>query len=267
MLTLREWQEALQSFVIEGQTGLEVAIVKPDDMSAEDRLRVYQNAYYLRLVEILEDVFPVMRKIMGANPFEAMIRDYLSAYSSHHFSVMMVGEHLPTFLTNASGCDPAYFELAAFEWAMHQSTMAKDEPKLNLEDLAKLPPEKWADLQLKLHPSVISVNCRYNTLTRCQAIDEKEKDPGAWVLDTPSTALIWRKEHEVYFFSMTPEQAHLFQGIKAQEKFGMLCERMLDYFSEDKVVAWVAETFQSWSKEGIFSNSTFSILLNRPEIF
>lgn len=54
MKTLKELQEGMQAFVLEKNTDVAEDIIKPENMDSVARLQVYRNAYYLRLIEILE---------------------------------------------------------------------------------------------------------------------------------------------------------------------------------------------------------------------
>ncbi len=255
MPTLRNLQEALQAYVIENDLGVQNEILSPKNMAVVDRLHVYRNAYYLRLVEVLEGDFPALREIVGKEAFSSLVRNYLDAYPSHHFSIRNVGRHLAKFLKNTADCDPCYVELAHFEWAIHQALLERDEAALTLDHLATIPSEQWNEMRLKLHPSVHVLCCRYNTLERWQSIDQEGKDIHPALLSEPLTHLIWRKDREIYFCSITAEQTYLLDGIRKEETFGALCEMMLEHFSESEVIPWVANTLQRWVQEGMLSNT------------
>lgn len=253
MPNLRELQEELQNYVLQKDVAIENEIVAPSDMPAERRLHIYRNAYYLRLIEILENDFFVLHKIMGPKPFNGMMRDYIDAYPSHHYSVRWVGKHLGKFLKNKPGCHPAYSELAEFEWALNKALFSSLESVLELTDLANIPPESWGDLQLKLHPSVQLLSCSYNTSERWRSVHEEDQDIDIVRLDHPQHHVIWCKDNEAYFLIISEEQNRLLSAIRKGESFGTLCESMLEFFPEETVVQWVANTLHLWVTEKIFS--------------
>lgn len=252
MKTLKELQEGMQAFVLEKNTDVAEDIIKPEDMDSVARLQVYRNAYYLRLIEILEGDYTVLYHLMGKEAFDAMACDYLDAFPSHHFSIQHVGKHLAKFLKNTDHIDSSYSELAEFEWAIHEALYAEDAEVLTLEDLSQLPPEEWADMKLSLHPSVKLLTCRFNTMERWQSNNHGEGDIPSEQLPELRCQLIWRHDCEAYFCVLTAEQSYLVHAIAKNESFGDLCETMLKYFDEEEVVQWVANTLQTWLSEGIF---------------
>lgn len=253
MMTLKELQESMQDYVLKNDNTIYNEIVTSANFSVINRLSVYQNAYYLRLIEILQNDFTVLYEIMGESAFAALVHDYLNAFPSHHFSVRTVGKYLAKFLKNNSACDSCYSEIAAFEWALNEALVAKDASYLTLEELAKIPPEEWGYMQFKLHPSVRVLQCCYNTMERWQSVNEGEGDIDAIKLAEPCQILIWRHEKEPFYCALKKEQNYLMQSIRNGDNFGVLCENMLDHFNEDEVVPWIAETLQVWVSEGIFS--------------
>lgn len=253
MKTLKEIQEGMQAYVLEKDVAIAAEIIKPKNIDATARLHVYRNGYYLRLVEILQRDYAVLYEIMGADAFDAMARDYLDAFPPHHFSVRHVGKYLPKFLKNTKHCDANYCELAEFAWAVHVALYAADAEILALDDLAQLSPEKWTAMKLSLHPSVQLLRCRFNTMERWQSNNHGQGDIPSEPLLEARYHLIWRYEREAYFCALTPEQSYLIHAIATGASFGDLCEAMLQHFSEEEAVQWVANTLQTWLAEGIFS--------------
>jgi len=253
MKTLKEIQEGMQAFVLERDQAITADVISKPNIAEIDRLSIYRNAYYLRLCEILREDYAVLHNIMGDNAFHAMVQDYLDAFPSHHFSVQQVGKNLAKFLKNTEHCDSSYSELAEFEWAIHEALYARDADVLTLDDLSQLPPEKWAEMKLSLHPSVQLLTCRFNTMERWQSNNQDEGDSPSEQLTEVRCQLIWRHEREAYFYALTAEQSYLIHAIAKGESFGDLCETMLKYFDEEEVVQWVANTLQVWLQEGVFS--------------
>jgi hypothetical protein len=186
-----------------------------------------------------------------------MIRDYLNAYPSHHFSVRPLGRHVAKFLKNTPSCDPCFAELAEFEWALNKALFAKDEERLTMATLSAIAPEQWGQMLLRLHPSVQTMRSAYNTTERWQAVNNEQEDIASVLLDSPLYLLIWQRDYEAYFCGITSEQQCLIRAIDQSEPFAVLCETMLEYFTEEEVVPWVANTLHQWVDAGIFSGISF----------
>ncbi len=249
--TLKEIQQALQDSLMGKDQQISDIIVEPRGMTVEDRLRVYHNDYYLRLLDALKDDYACLHKHIGDDQFNAIISDYLEAYPSTTFSIREIGLNLPKFLTEQEA-NPALVELAKFESTMILSLFSKDANILDMDTLGNIPPEQWGELKLNLHPSLRMLNCQYNTLDFWLAYDNN-KPIESVLLDEPTLNLVWRYENEAYFRSLAAEQAILIHAIAAGEIFSDLCEKMLEYFDEEEVVQWVAGALQTWISDGIFS--------------
>ena len=256
MKTLKEIQQGLQDSLTGKDQRISDIIVEPEGMTVEDRLRVYHNDYYLRLLDALKDDYDCLSQHIGDEQFNLIVGDYLNTYPSTTFTIREIGLDLPKFLKERE-TDPALVELAEFEAAMIISLFSKDADILDLETLGKIPPEQWGELKLNLHPSLRTLHCQYNILDFWLAYDE-EKPIELMLLDEPVLVLVWRYENEAYFRSLTSEQAILFNSIADGEIFADLCETMLEHFDEEEVVQWVAGTLQAWIGDGIFSGYQLS---------
>ena len=62
-----------------------------------ERLSVYAEGYFSRLLEVLEADYPLTHKAMGAQLFMECIAAYLKLYPSKTDNVGEVGEFLPEF--------------------------------------------------------------------------------------------------------------------------------------------------------------------------
>src|SRR5262245_34966742 len=66
--------------------------------TSAERLAIYANAYYARLIECLESEFPVFRQTVGEETFAEFAADYLQHYPSQSYSLGHLGEQFPKYL-------------------------------------------------------------------------------------------------------------------------------------------------------------------------
>lgn len=254
MKTLKEIQQGLQDALMGKDQRIANLVVESKEMTAKDRLLVYYKDYYLRLLHALQDDFVCLYKQVGDERFNIIVSDYLDAYPSKSYTIREIGSDFPTFLKE-KGMEPELVELAEFEWTLIQSLFSADPEVLTMESLAKIPPDHWGSMILHPHPSFRMRLDSYNTLELWQALDN-EKQIKSKLLDEPACNLIWRYKNEIYFRSLTAEQAILMRAITDGEIFSDLCEKMLEYSDEDAVVQWVAGALQTWINNGMFSGYT-----------
>jgi hypothetical protein len=84
-------------------------------LSAQERLGIYNRAYYFRLLDALASVFERTKLSLGEAEFQRVGLAYLAEHPSEHPAVERVGRQFPEFLSTRVGSLSA--GLAALEWA------------------------------------------------------------------------------------------------------------------------------------------------------
>jgi hypothetical protein len=89
---------AANRFMPLDRDGLERLVRRSSRLTAEQRLSIYANAYYARLLECLAECFPVLRRVLGAEVFAGFAFDYLQRYPSRSYTLDRLAESFPRFL-------------------------------------------------------------------------------------------------------------------------------------------------------------------------
>lgn len=90
-------ERALQDF------GLETVIAGTKRLSARDRVGIYANAYFYRLLDIFKEDFSCTYTVLGDINFHNLITGYLIEYPPSEPSVFWAGHHLPRYLETIRG--------------------------------------------------------------------------------------------------------------------------------------------------------------------
>jgi putative DNA-binding protein len=69
-------------------------------LSASERVNIYANAYFYRLLDCLYEEFPATLAVVGPDNFAALVRDYLLRWPLTQPSIFYAGRYLPSFLRN-----------------------------------------------------------------------------------------------------------------------------------------------------------------------
>lgn len=252
MTTLKQLQEQFQASILNDETSIEQYFEQPKDMSVTDRVKVYKNAYIIRLIEALEDDFPALRKLLGNESFSALCRDYFKAFPSHYFSLHDVGQHMEAFLKTYPQSTLYYEELSRLEWALSTSLLEEDTPILSLNDLATLSEEDWPGLKFRLEPSVKILSFKTNApIVWRQIMDEGISEPEFTESDQVTQIMVWRYDREMFFRELSDIEFHMIEGLQKNLNFADLCEFMLELLDEEQVVSNVFPILQNWINEGI----------------
>ncbi len=194
--------------------------------AAIQRLDIYANMYFFRLLGVLRDDYPNLAKLLGDDHFHNLVTDYLAACPSDNPSIRHVGGRLADFL---AGHDfgrrfPGAADLARLEWARGLAFDAADAGELAAGDLAAVPPERWGALRLALSPSfrIAALDTAAHALW--QALERGEERP---VMEPAATeVLVWRRGFSVYHRPAGREEAALLRRVQAGAPFGEICERL-----------------------------------------
>ncbi len=77
---------------------VEDVISRSKALSSVERLSIYANAYYARLLECLGEEFPVLKQTLGEETFETFAFAYLQTYPSQSYTLNQLGANFAAFL-------------------------------------------------------------------------------------------------------------------------------------------------------------------------
>jgi hypothetical protein len=222
--------------------------------AAVQRLDVYANMYFFRLLGVLADDYPDLARLLGDAHFHNLVTDYLAACPSQDPSIRHVGARLADFL---AGHDlghrfPGAPDLARLEWERGLAFDAADAGELSAADLAAVPPERWGGLRLALSPSFRILELDTPAHTLWQALERGEEPPA--MQPAASEILVWRRGFSVYHRPAEREEAALLRRIQAGARFGEICERLADSRGDgDRAVRAAFALLSTWIEQGLLS--------------
>ena len=128
----------------------------PGGAPAGRRFDVYRNNVAVSLTAALGAGFPVLRKLLGAEFFDALAGIFLRAHPPRSPVLALWGDDLPGFLAGFPPVAhlPYLPDVARLELALRRSYHAADAAPLATETLAALPADRLAALRFGLAPAV-----------------------------------------------------------------------------------------------------------------
>lgn len=204
-------------------------IAARDEAGARERLEVYANMYFFRLLDALQGDLPSVAGLMGDDAFHNLIVDYLLVHPSTNPSLRHAGRHMPGFLSGheAAAARPDLPDLAGLDLARNDVFDAADSPVVEAGDLAALPPELWPRLRFHIAPTTRWLSVRTSVLAAWQALADREAPP------TPSDELvgcvIWRSrtpghEDQVWHRAASLTELTALDAVQAGATFEHVCE-------------------------------------------
>ena len=110
----------------------------PAPEGIEDRrMAIYRSLFFNNVSQLLSRTFPVLFKILGAERWQELIRDYFSTHESHTPLFLEMPREFLQYLEDERGAveeDPAFlYELAHYEWV--ELVLSIDEREVPLENI------------------------------------------------------------------------------------------------------------------------------------
>jgi hypothetical protein len=253
MMELRQLQREMQRGLLGEESTIETRIADAPPLAIEARLRIYRHAYVSRLIEVLQDHYPVLHQILGDEDFEALSAAFIRAHPSVHRSIRWYGRELAAFLRKEPPFDaqPILGEIAGFEWGLGEAFDSADASVLDRAALQAIDPAAWGRLKLRLHPSLRRLKFEWNTVAVWKAITAHEDPPDPERSDEPVEWLLWRRDLENYFRSLDGLEGAALTAALEGRKFEEICEILACACPEDQVPHRAATFIAGWADSKI----------------
>ncbi len=260
MSHLAKLQADFQAYLYDDVKGaaFKACIVNDPTVGAKKRLGIYYDAYRLRIIGVLGNDYPNVKKYLGDDLFDHAVRSYIAQYPSTYPNMRWVGQHMAEHLSKTLPQHPIAAELARFEWALGVAFDAADTPVLQLQDLTEIPPEDWANIMLKAHSSLQIFTFKYNTPSVWQTLNT-----GAESLTSNkryTLCLVWRKGLDAHYRIIDNLEKLALEKLTMGITFGGLCEflqggEVVEGHTEVNAMQTAAQYLSSWLNDGLIIHS------------
>jgi hypothetical protein len=250
---LRELQQELQYHLLGEPAVIADAIVDAPPLTIAERLGIYRNAYQVRLIEALDETYPVIHAVLGDEVFAALGEAFVAAHPSVHRSIRWYGAELAEFLRDnlPYAEQPILGEIALLEWTLAEVFDAADREPLPRAALAAVDPGGWSELRFGLHPSLRRLTLHWNTTAVWQALSRGAAPPDPECAEHPAAWLLWRQNLQNYFRSMAGDEAAALDCAQRGGTFGEMCEALAEWLAVDAIPLRAASLIGTWADSGI----------------
>jgi hypothetical protein len=130
-------------------------------------LSIYRNNSSISFRAALESTFPVVRRRVGDDYFRQLSAQYRARFPSRSGDLHWIGRDFGAFLLeHLHGSEYAWLaDLARLEWCREQASIARIEPSLTADVLARFAPAQLEHLVFTLQPSVSLVTSDFPVFT------------------------------------------------------------------------------------------------------
>lgn len=233
------------------------AIVRGDErLSAEERVGIYANMYFYRLLDVLREDFPATLKVLGDDNFHNLATGYILEYPPTEPSVFYCGRHLADFLrVHQLGQDAPYLaDLATLERAVVEVFHGPDAPALEAGQLRAIAPDKWPRLRLRTHPAAQILKLKWRVVELLRAVEERRewKPADAGVVEV----IVWRRNSRILYRELETAEARALGAARTGVTFAKMCELVAeDRDPAHDPVEEMNRMLERWLGDGIFTSS------------
>jgi hypothetical protein len=250
---LRQLQRDLQNYLLGEASAIDTAIVDAPPLPVQARLGIYHNAYRVRLIDAVDDAYPILHAVLGDEMFAALGEEFVAAHPSVHRSIRWYGRELPEFLAQRPPYaeQPILAELALLEWTLAEVFDAADALPKPRAAFSAIDPSAWSELTFEFHPSLRRLKFDWNTAAVWQAMNRDEAPPDPASGEHPVPWLLWRQNLQNYFRSMAADEAAAIDLALAGANFGEICEALAEWLPGEEIPLRAAGLLGAWADSGI----------------
>jgi hypothetical protein len=175
---------------------------------AVERIEIYRQGYFARLVECLADDYPAVAHALGPTDFRALCLDFIDVHPPRSASLNDYGAPFAAFsVTWPTPSAACISELGRLEWAVVEAIHADAEAMLDPTALGALPEADWARARLIPSPALRVLRSAYPVHRYYRAFLEGD-DPALPDFE-PSVLAVCRRGDDVWRISVPPPFATL----------------------------------------------------------
>ncbi|MBK7844175.1 MAG: putative DNA-binding domain-containing protein [Bdellovibrionales bacterium] len=221
-------------------------IVGDSAATSIERLDVYAEGYFSRILEGMSESFHRTKKVVGDDAFTKLVAEYLKVYPSKFTSIDEVGYRFASFIAEVDDADLAEWvsDLAHFEWSWIESFYAGEITVTDdwREDLSTNP-----KVRLQVHPSARLIHSQWSIGNLIEALDSDVGIDSVEVSKRAETGIIiYRFQNEVHWEALEMSIFRLVQDLKNGTPLS-------DVLAQSECVdpQAISQNFSHWVERGI----------------
>jgi hypothetical protein len=197
-------------------------ISTPRSGSASERLGVYAQMYFHRLLDAAKETYPRLLSLVGDDRFAEIFADFLAANPPESASIKYVARRLPALLDTLDA-RPDLGDLARLEWARFDVRDERDATPLTIQDLSRMPADCLGELSLRLAPYVKLVTLRNEVSELWSSLRDGDATPLPRA--SVNSMLIWRRSFVVLHRGVADDEATALALVQQGATLTALCEQ------------------------------------------
>ena len=255
-LALAELQKAFSQHLRDEPSALAAAIVTGGKIDVDRRMEIYHHAYRARLTEVMQDVFERAWAYLGDANFEQGAHGYIATHPPAGRTLQHFGGQFPAWLAAQYPGDGDLADVAMIDWQLRCAFDSADATPISMADMAAIDAAAWATVGFQFHPALSLTPIIFNAASIWQALNADTPPPPAEKLGAPTWLMVWRREFQPHFVTVSEAEAMLLASMREGKSFAMACDEVASRFADEDVVALAGAALRRWVEEGVIVSIT-----------
>ncbi len=231
-------------------------------LKPHERIQIYNQQYWWRLIGILQSAFPCLLRILGYRIFnKAIAEPYLLDHPPTHWNIDLISANLAEWLISHYKKENAELiqQLAALDWAFCISFFIKENPAIEEKDLSLDAIEKFLTQTLYLQPYIHLFEFNSDLFSFREKLLQKEVPDCKKIILSGSEAnqkhrfILYRNpDNLIYYKDLNEIEYYILSQLKSGSSIGDACDHLLQFdenafqIIKDNISTW----FQNWTLQG-----------------
>ena len=258
--------EKAQATLNVGIDSVENIVTRSENQTSVERLGVYGDAYFARLIDVMAGEYPAIVHALGEEAFNSLAFTYLQAYPSTSYTLGDLSKRFPQYLEETR--PPAEDESLRPDWADFLIDLATIERTyaevfdgpgvegkelLKPEDLQTISVDNWPNTKLECACCLRLVQLRFPAYAYATAVrrGQSPEFPAA----EPSFVVVKRKDFIVRRDPVAKDEFKLLESLMHGETVGDAIAIVAESTTTDldSFAANLQNWFFEWSEAGYFT--------------
>jgi len=216
-----------------------------------ERLGLYRGNLSATWNKAMAVAYPVIAQLVGAEFFEALVREYGRAHPSDNGDLNRFGAHFATFLRSFPHVRelPYLPDMARLEWLLHRTHYAQEAPAITAAQLSAVAPEDVESCTVGWSPTAQLFASDWAVVPLWLAHQAGAGVAFPQQMPVPSRALISRPQWTAQLTQLSPASYAALQQLAQGASFGAALDAA---FAVDEDFD-VANNLQPWLQHGLFT--------------
>ncbi|MBS4167861.1 DNA-binding domain-containing protein [Parachlamydia sp. AcF125] len=227
-------------------------IVPSPTLEPAQRIEIYNQQYWWRLLNVLHDTFPLVTRLFGYRDFNQILGfPYLVLYPPSHWFLQAIGDRLSLYIQECYRADDFQFvyDAAQLDCAFNQAFYTAH-ISTNLHEMMRGDSEAVLAKSLKLQPHMQIFAFKYELVKFREAFLKQE--PDYWLehdfpelKHTPCYCAVFRnRNNQVVTAPLAPDEYHFLSLFRTGCSIDQACEWLEE--QTDSIFKNSAENLQEW---------------------